>query len=141
MDDIEKEFEETNNLMHSFIDNRNKLGLVYNEFVNRLGNEYYLSQLSNTFLNAFNTFERFYGMVDDKLKFANMLNDISLAALDFFKIKTNEDLGRITLFKKKKILDKELAANQEKLNNLLLKLDEINDYITKSCEKYAKIEG
>ena len=87
------------------------------------------------------TFERFYGMVDDKLKFANMLNDISLAALDFFKIKTNEDLGRITLFKKKKILDKELAANQEKLNNLLSKLDEINDYITKSCEKYAKIEG
>ena len=141
MDDIEKEFEETNNLMHSFIDNRNKLGLVYNEFVNRLGNEYYLSQLSNTFLNAFNTFERFYGMVDDKLKFANMLNDISLAALDFFKIKTNEDLGRITLFKKKKILDKELAANQEKLNNLLSKLDEINDYITKSCEKYAKTEG
>ena len=138
MDEIEKEFEEVNKLMNGFLDNRNKLGLVYNEFVNRLGNEYYLSQLSNTFINAFNTFERFYGIIEDKHKYATMLYDISVAALEFFKIKTNEDLERITLFQRKKILDKELKNNQDKLNNLLTKLDEINDYITQSCEKYAK---
>ncbi|MCR4898611.1 MAG: hypothetical protein K5892_05225 [Acholeplasmatales bacterium] len=138
MDKVEKDFEDINTLMNNFLENRNKLGLIYNEYVNRLGNEYYLSKLSNTFLNAFNTFERFYGIIENQKVYANMLNDISVAALEFFKIKTNEDLERISLFKRKKILDKELKNNQEKLNNLLIKLDEINDYITNSCEKYAK---
>ncbi len=135
----EKEID-VNALMHEFLDNRNTLGLIYNEYVKTLGKEYYLASLSNTIINAFNTFERFYSIVEDQKAYAVMLRDVSVSALEFFKIKTEEDLGRINIIKKKKILDKELAKNQEKLNDLLTKLDEINDFITKSCEKYAKID-
>lgn len=130
---------DVNLLMHEFLDNRNTLGLIYNEYVKTLGKEYYLASLSNTIINAFNTFERFYSIIDDQTEYAVMLRDVSISALEFFKIKTKEDLGNINILKKKKILDKELSKNQDKLNDLLKKLDEINDFITKSCEKYAKI--
>ena len=130
---------DTNLLMHEFIDNRNTLGLIYNEYVKTLGKEYYLASLANTIINAFNTFERFYSVIDDQKKYAYMLKDISISALDFFKIETEASLGKMNLLKKKKKLDKEFKNNQEKLNILLQKLDEINDYITKSCEKYVKI--
>lgn len=130
---------DTNELMHEFIENRNTLGLIYNEYVKTLGKEYYLASLSNTIINAFNTFERFYSVIDDQRLYAKMLKDISISALDFFKIETEASLGKMNLIKKKKKLDKEFKNNQEKLNVLLQKLDEINDYITKSCEKYAKI--
>lgn len=135
---MEDKFEEINVLMNNFISNRNTLAKINTELTNTFGKEYYLASLSNTLIEAFNSFEKFYGIVDDKYKYANMLSDISVKAIDFFSIKTSENLGKMNIFKKKRILKKSLPENQKKLNDLLNDIDLINDYITENAEKYVK---
>jgi len=135
---IDLNVDEINVLMNNFLENRNTLGKINMEFTNTFGKEYYLSSLSNTLIEAFNSFEKFYGIVKDKLEFAKMLNDVSSKAIDFFSIKTKENLGKMSIFKKKRILKKSLPENQRKLNELLLDLDKVNDYITKNVEEFTK---
>ena len=135
---MEDKVEEINLLMNNFLSNRNTLAKINTELTNAYGKEYYLSSLSNTLIEAFNSFEKFYGIVEDKLKYANMLNDVSVKAIDFFSIKTSENLGNISIFKKKRILKKSLPENQKKLNDLLNDIDIVNDYITENAQKYVK---
>ena len=135
---METNFEEINVLMNNFLENRNTLAKINMELTNTFGKEYYLSSLSNTLIEAFNSFEKFYGIVDDQLKYANMLNDISIKAIDFFSIKTKENLGKMSIFKKKRILKKSLPENQRRLNELLTDIDLINEYITKNVQEYVK---
>ena len=135
---MEDKIEEINVLMNNFISNRNTLAKINTELTNAFGKEYYLASLSNTLIEAFNSFEKFYGIVDDKLKYANMLNDVSIKAIDFFSIKTSENLGKMSIFKKKRILKKSLPENQRKLNELLNDIDLVNNYITENAEKYVK---
>ena len=135
---MEDKVEEINLLMNNFLSNRNTLAKINTELTNAYGKEYYLSSLSNTLIEAFNSFEKFYGIVEDKLKYANMLNDVSVKAIDFFSIKTSENLGNISIFKKKRILKKSLPENQKMLNDLLNKIDLVNDFITKNVEEYVK---
>ena len=135
---MEDKFEEVNVLMNNFIENRNTLAKINTELTNTFGKEYYLASLSNTLIEAFNSFEKFYGIVEDQLKYANMLSDISVKAIDFFSIKTKENLGKMSIFKKKRILKKSLPENQRKLNELLTDIDMINEYITKNVEEYVK---
>ncbi|MBR6072670.1 MAG: hypothetical protein IKP77_07575 [Acholeplasmatales bacterium] len=130
--------EDINLLMNNFISNRNILAKINTELTNTFGKEYYLSSLSNTLIEAFNSFEKFYGMMDDKLEFAKMLDDVSNSAVDFFNIKTKENLGKMSIFKKKRILKKSLPENQKMLNDLLNKIDLVNDFITKNVEEYVK---
>ena len=130
--------EDINLLMNNFISNRNILAKINTELTNTFGKEYYLSSLSNTLIEAFNSFEKFYGMMDDKLEFAKMLEDVSNSAVEFFNIKTKENLGKMSIFKKKRILKKSLPENQRMLNDLLNKIDLVNDFITKNVENYVK---
>ena len=88
---MEDKVEEINLLMNNFLSNRNTLAKINTELTNAYGKEYYLSSLSNTLIEAFNSFEKFYGIVEDKLKYANMLNDVSVKAIDFFSIKTSRN--------------------------------------------------
>ena len=137
---MEINVDEINVLMHNFLDNRNILAKINTELTNTFGKEYYLAKLSNTLIEAFNSFERFYGMMEDKLEFAKMLDDLSNSAVDFFKIKTKENLGNMSVFKKRRILKKTLPDNQRMLNELLDKIDKVNNYITINVEKYVKKE-
>ena len=137
---MEVNVDEINLLMNNFLDNRNILAKINTEFTNTFGKDYYLAKLSNTLIEAFNSFERFYAMMDDKLEFARMLDDLSSKAVDFFNIKTKENLGNMSVFKKRRILKKSLPENQRMLNELLDKIDKVNEYITKNVEKYVKKE-
>lgn len=137
---MEVNVDEINLLMNNFLDNRNILAKINTELTNTFGKEYYLAKLSNTLIEAFNSFEKFYSMMDDKLEFARMLDDLSSNAVDFFKIKTKENLGNMSVFKKRRILKKSLPENQRMLNELLDKIDKVNDYITTNVEKYVKKE-
>ena len=137
---MEINVDEINILMNNFLDNRNILAKINTELTNTFGKEYYLAKLSNTLIEAFNSFERFYGMMEDKLEFAKMLDDLSNSAVDFFKIKTKENLGNMSVFKKRRILKKTLPDNQRMLNELLDKIDKVNNYITINVEKYVKKE-
>ena len=74
---MEEKINDVNLIMHNFLDNRNTLAKINTELTNTFGKEYYLASFSNTLIEAFNSFEKFYGIVDDKLKYANMLNDIT----------------------------------------------------------------
>lgn len=130
--------EDVNLLMNNFISNRNTLAKINTELTNTFGKEYYLASLSNTLIEAFNSFEKFYPLIDDKLEFSKMLFDVSNSAVEFFNIKTKENLGNMSIFKKKRILKKSLPLNQRMLNELLNKIDLVNDYITKNVEKYVK---
>ncbi len=134
---MEEKINDVNLIMHNFLDNRNTLAKINTELTNTFGKEYYLASLSNTLIEAFNSFEKFYGIVYDKLKYANMLNDVSSKAVDFFNIKTSENLGKMSIFKKKRILKKSLPENQKRLNELLTDIDIVNDYITESVKKFT----
>lgn len=137
---VELNVDDVNILMNTFLDNRNTLGKINMELTKTFGKEYYLSSLSNTLIEAFNSFEKFYGLVESQLDYAKMLVEISIKAIDFFEIKTKENLGKMSIFKKKRILKKSLPDNQKRLNELLEMIDKINDYITKNVEKYVKNE-
>ena len=131
MENINLSVDELNKKMNDFIDNRNKLAKIHTEFVNLYGKEYYLSSLSNTLVEAFNTFEKFYPVVVDKEDFATKLLNVSLNAIDFFSLATKESLGNISNFKKRRILRKLYPENVTKMNNLLKSLDAINDIINR----------
>ncbi len=133
---MENNIEDVNTLMHNFLDNRNTLAKINTELTNTFGKEYYLSKLSNTLVEAFNSFEKFYPIIEDKEKFAHILDDLANTAVNFFTISTKENLGKMNIFKKKRILKKELPENKKKLDELLDKFDLANDFITKSVEKY-----
>ncbi len=133
------EVENINLLMNNFIDNRNTLAKIHTELANTFDKEYYLAKLSNTLVEAFNTFEKFYPTINDKLEFARLLDDVSKSAVDFFTIKTKENLGKMSIFKKRRILKKSSPENQRKLNELFDKLDIINEFIVKNVNEITKI--
>lgn len=134
------EFQEINLLMNNFLDNRNTLAKIHTELTNTFDKEYYLAKLSNTLVEAFNTFEKFYATINDKLEFAKLLDDVSKSAVDFFTIKTKENLGKMSIFKKRRILKKSSGENQRKLNELFDKLDIINNFIVKNVNEITKSE-
>ena len=135
------EVENINLLMNNFIDNRNTLAKIHTELANTFDKEYYLAKLSNTLVEAFNTFEKFYPTINDKLEFARLLDDVSKSAVDFFTIKTKENLGKMSIFKKRRILKKSSPENQRKLNELFDKLDIINEFIVKNVNEITKTDN
>lgn len=132
------EMEAINEKMTKFYEYKNEIGLLYNDYTIKYGKEYYLASLANSILNSFNTFEKFYPIIEDKEVFVDKLLDISLSALDLLRINTNESLGKISIFKKRRIVKKEYEENLNKIHLLLNKIDEINEFLTKNCEKSTK---
>ena len=55
-------------------------------------------------------------------------------SIELLEIKTEASLGKMRLSKKKRIVKKEYPLSKEKLTNLLNKIDEINDFLTKFCK-------
>lgn len=132
--EVEKTVDEINIIMNEYHENKNKIGLLYNEYTINYGKEYNMANLANTLLNSFNTFEKFYAIVEDKLEFAKKLKDVSQMSIELLEIKTEASLGKMRLGKKKRIVKKEYPLSKEKLTNLLNKIDEINDFLTKFCK-------
>ena len=132
------ETEKINEIMEKFHNNKNEIGLLYNEYTIKYGKEYYLSSLADNILKSLHTFETFYTIVEEKEVFANMLLDLSLDAIELLKINTKESLGKMSILKKRRITKKEHEDNLNKIKQLLNKIDQINEFITKNCENYAK---
>jgi hypothetical protein len=132
--DPNKEVDEINLIMNEYHDKKNKIGILYNEYTINYGKEYNMANLANTLLNSFNTFEKFYAIIEDKVEFAKKLRDLANMSIDLLEIKTEANLGKMRLGKKKRIVKKEYPLNKEKLTNLLNKIDEINDFLTKFCK-------
>ena len=61
--EVEKTVDEINIIMNEYHENKNKIGLLYNEYTINYGKEYNMANLANTLLNSFNTFEKFYAIV------------------------------------------------------------------------------
>ena len=132
--EAEKSVDEINIIMDEYHTNKNKIGILYNEYTINYGKEYNMANLANTLLNSFNTFEKFYAIVEDKKEFANKMKDLSILSIELLEIKTEANLGKMRLSKKKKIVKKEYPLNKEKLTNLLNKIDEMNEFLTKFCK-------
>ncbi len=132
--EVEKNIDEINIIMNEYHEKKNKIGTLYNEYTINYGKEYNMATLANTLLNSFNTFEKFYVIVEDKLEFANKMRDLATLSIELLEIKTEANLGKMRLSKKKKIVKKEYPLNKEKLTNLLNKIDEMNEFLTKFCK-------
>lgn len=132
--DICKEVDEINLIMDHYHKNKEKIGILYNEYTINYGKEYNMANLANNLINSFNTFEKFYAIVKDKLEFAKKIRDLSILSIELLEINTEAKLGKMRLAKKKRIVKKEYPLNKEKLTNLLNKIDEMNDFLTKSLK-------
>ena len=132
--DICKEVDEINLIMDEYHKNKEKIGILYNEYTINYGKEYNMANLANNLINSFNTFEKFYAIVKDKLEFAKKIRDLSNLSIELLEINTEAKLGKMRLAKKKRIVKKEYPLNKEKLTNLLNKIDEMNDFLTKSLK-------
>lgn len=131
---LSEEIDTINELMNKYHINKEKIGKLYNEYTINYGKEYNMANLANTLLNSFNMFEKFYAIIDEKLEFANKMNDLSILSIELLEINTEAKLGKMRLTKKKRIVKKEYPLNKEKLTNLLTKIDEMNDFLTKSLK-------
>ena len=130
----ELEVDEINIIMDEYHKNKEEVGKLYNEYAINYGKEYNMAVLADTLIKSFNTFEKYYGIIEDKLELAKKLRDVSSLSISLLKINTEASLGKMRLTKKKKIVKKEYPLNKEKLKNLLDKIDEINEFLTKFCK-------
>ena len=124
-----------NKIMNEFLENKNKLGKLHNDLENNYGKEYFLTKLSNTLIEAYNSFEKFYFMMDDQELYATKLAKSSKAAIVFFELEMSHLDKKMGLFKRRRILRANYAQNQNNLNALLDSLDEINSMIDKTVKK------
>ena len=88
--------------------------------INNIMNEYH--EKKNKIGTLYNEYTINYGKEYNMATLANTL-------LNSFKTEAN--LGKMRLSKKKKIVKKEYPLNKEKLTNLLNKIDEMNEFLTK----------
>ena len=93
-----------NKIMNEFLENKNKLGKLHNDLENNYGKEYFLTKLSNTLIEAYNSFEKFYFMMDDQELYATKLANSSKAAIVFFELEMSHLDKKMGLFKRRRIL-------------------------------------
>lgn len=136
--------EELNKKMALYKENVNVVAKINVELTKKYGLEHYLTDFSSNLITALNQYERFIFVLDKKEEYIDIIIKFSDAAVDFFNMSQIEDIKKISIFKRKKVLKENYNNNLEKINKLVITMNSINDFIntniTPSIKKYMEDE-
>ncbi len=125
---------EFNEMILEIKENTNLLGKINLEYTEKLGKDHYMAKLSNTFVNSLLQFEKFFDIMNNRESYALELLRFSQMAIDVFKITPPEFLASKSIFKKRKILKKNLDENRNYINKVLDQMDLISAMIDENVK-------
>ncbi len=123
-----------NEMIINIQENANILGRINLEYTEKLGKEHYMSKLSNTFVKSIVEFQKFFDIMENGVLYASELLKFSEMAIDVFKITPPELLASKSIFKKRKLLKKNLEENRNYINRVLDQMDLISSMIDENVK-------